>query len=207
MSDIEAVRKRPGMYVGPTDDGTGLHNLVFEVAANAIKEGIAGYCSHVDVQLGADGAVTVTDDGRGLPVDRDPQSGLPKAQILVTRLGHHLWDEARRDMPDTLTGPGLFVVSALSTWFNVRIWRDGLAHSMGFVDGILVAPLTVTGGSDGKRGTEIAFQPNERVFTNVGLGFATLAHRFRSLPSLGANVSLTLTDRRAGRAETSVFCL
>jgi DNA gyrase subunit B len=195
------------MYVGPTDDGTGLHNLVFEVAANAIKEGLAGYCSQINVSLEPDGSVTVTDDGRGLPVDHDTRSGLPKAQAIVTRLSAHLWDRGFLDVPESLHGAGLFVVNALSTWFNVRIWRDGQAYSMGFADGAMIGPLTVTGGSNGKRGTEIAFLPNDRIFTNVGLGFATLDHRFRMLAPLGAEVALTLVDRRAGRKQESVFRL
>lgn len=206
MTDIKAVQKRPGMYVGPTDDGTGLHNLVFEVAANAIKEGFAGYCSQVAVNLEPDGSVTVTDDGRGLPVDTDPRSDLPKAQAIATRLSANLWDHSLPEIPD-LEGAGLYVVNALSTWFNLRIWRDGLAHSIGFADGAMVTPLTVTGGSDGKRGTEIAFLPNDRIFTKVGLGFVTLEHRFRTLGPLGANVVLTLADRRPGRKQTSVFHL
>ncbi len=207
MTDIEAVQKRPGMYAGQTDDGTGLHNLVFEVAANAIKEGLAGYCSQINVSLEPDGSVAVTDDGRGLPVDYDTRSGLPKAQAIVTRLRGLLWDHAFLDVPESLYGVGLYVVNALSTWFNVRIWRDGQAYSMGFADGALTVPLTAIGGSDGKRGTEIAFLPSDRIFTNVGLGFATLDHRFRMLAPLGAEVALTLVDRRAGRKQESVFRL
>lgn len=207
LTDIAAVQKRPGMYVGPTDDGTGLHDLVFEVAANAIKEGLAGYCSQIKVSLEPDGSVTVTDDGRGLPVDRDTRSGLPKAQAIVTRLAGPLWDPAMLDAPECLQGVGLYVVNALSTWFNVRIWCDGQAYSMGFADGAVITPLTVTGGSDGRRGTEIAFLPSDRIFTTVGLGFATLDHRFRALGSLGAELTLTLVDRRAGRKQESVFRL
>jgi DNA gyrase subunit B len=207
LTDIEAVQKRPGMYVGPTNDGTGLHNLVFEVAANAIKEGLAGYCSQINVTLEPDGSVTVADDGRGLAVDRDTRSGLPKAQAIVTRLAGLSWDPAFLDAPESLQGVGLYVVNALSTWFNVRIWRDGQAYSMGFADGAMITPLTVTGGSDDRRGTEIAFLRSDRVFTNVGLGFATLDHRFRLLGSLGAEVTLTLLDRRAGREQESVFRL
>lgn len=194
------------MYVGPTDDGTGLHNLVFEVASNAIKEGFAGYCSQIELSLEPDGSVRVTDDGRGLPVDTDMRSGLPKAQTIATRLSADLWDHSLPEIPD-LDGIGLYVVNALSAWFNLRIWRDGQAYSMGFADGEMVVPLTVTSGSGGKRGTEIAFLPSDRIFTNVGLGFATLEHRFRSLAPLGANVTLSLADRRPGRKQMSVFHL
>jgi DNA gyrase subunit B len=195
------------MYVGRTDDGTGLHNLVFEVAANAIKEGLAGYCSQIDVRLEPDGSVTVSDDGRGLPVDGDTRSGLPKAQAIVTELAGRLSNYAFFDVPESMQGPGLFVVNALSSWFNVRIWRDGQAYAMGFADGAVITPLTATGGSAGKRGTEVAFRPSERVFTNVGLSFATLDHRFRVLGSLGAEARLTLVDRREGRKQESVFRL
>lgn len=151
--------------------------------------------------------MTVTDDGRGLPVDRDTRSGLPKAQAIVTQLSGLLWDHAFLDAPESLQGVGLYGVNALSTWFNVRVWRDGQAYAMGFADGAVIAPLTVVSASAGRRGTEIAFLPSYRVFTSVGLGFATLDHRFRTLGSLGAEVALTLVDRRAGRRQESVFRL
>jgi DNA gyrase subunit B len=199
---VETVQKRPGMYIGPTDDGSGLHEMVFEVVANAINEGLAGYCSRIDVMLAANGAAIVSDDGRGIPVDIHHREGMSKAEFAMTRL-HAAAFERDLEIPGTLHGVGLCVVNALSLWLDLRIWRDGAEHFMRFHDGHPTGALQVIGGSNGKRGTEITFLPNPRIFTGTSFDFATLEARFRELGSLGANVTLVLRQARRGQERST----
>jgi DNA gyrase subunit B len=196
LNDIEAVQKRPGMYVGATDDGSGLHEMAFEVAVNAIKEGIAGYCSRIGLTLAVNGSVTVSDDGRGLPVHIEPRGGVSKAEMIMTRVSPGLGWEPGLDVPDALYGVGVYVVNALSAWLDLRVWRDGAEHFMRFHEGHPVAPLQVVGGSNGKRGTEITFLPNPKVFVGTSFDFTTLERRFRMLTVPRANVTLALIDKR-----------
>jgi DNA gyrase subunit B len=204
--DIEAVRKRPGMYVGPTDDGSGLHKMVFEVADNAIKEGLAGHCSHIEVTLNADGSVTVCDDGRGLPVDIHTKHWVSKAEVIMTRMIPGDMLEHRADIPGGFH-TGNYAVNALSAWLELRIWRDGREHFMRFLDGHAVDSLKVVGDSDGKRGTEITFLPSPEVFAATTFDFSTLERRFRDLGFLSANATLVLLDERGTENKQAVISL
>jgi DNA gyrase subunit B len=203
---VEAVQKRPGMYIGSTDDGSGLHEMVFEVVANAVNEGLAGYCSRIDVMLAVNGAAIVSDDGRGVPVDIRHREGISKAEFVMTRL-HAGALERDPEIPGTLHGVGLCVVNALSLWLELRIWRDGAEYFMRFHEGHPTGALQLLGGSNGKRGTEITFLPNPRIFTGTSFDFATLEARFRELGSLGANVTLVLTDKRGVDKKEAVIKL
>lgn len=196
LKDIEAVQKRPGMYIGAIDDGSGLHQMAFEVVDNAIKEGLAGYCGRIEMTLAVNGSVTVCDDGRGLPVHMDPRVGVSKAEMIMTRLFPGRGWEPDLDVPDPLHGVGVYVVNALSAWLDLRIWRDGAEHFMRFHEGCPVAPLQVVGGSNGKRGTEISFLPNPKVFVGASFHFTTLEQRFRMLALPRADVTLVLIDKR-----------
>ena len=195
LSDIEAIQKRPGMYIGPTDDGYGLHQMVFELVANALSEGLAGYCSRIDVMLAANGAATVSDDGRGIPVDLHHGEGVSKAELALTKLYAAAPLELGPEIPGAAHGVGLCVVNALSLWLDLRIWRDGAEHFMRCHEGYPVAPLQIVGGSNGKRGTEITFLPNPKVFLG-SFNFAVLEQRLRMLASLGASATLVLIDKR-----------
>jgi DNA gyrase subunit B len=159
LNDIAAIQKRPGMYIGPTDN-EGIHRMVFELVANALHEGIAGYCSRIEVTLAASGAAIVANDGRGLPVGIHPREGVSKAEVALTRLYATARLDHRIDIPGTAAGVGLCVVNALSAWLELRIWREGAAHFMRCHEGYPTAPLQVVGGSNGKRGTEITFLPS-----------------------------------------------
>lgn len=195
------------MYVGPTSDGSGLHQMVFELVANAVNEGLAGYCSRVDVTLAANGAATVSDDGRGIPVDIHPKEGISKAEIALTRLHAFAALGFRAEIPGAAHGVGLCVVNALSLWLELRIWRDGAEHVMRCHEGYVVAPLQIVGGSDAKRGTEITFLPNPQVFTGTSFDFAVLEQRFRTLANLKANVTLALVDTRGAEPKQVVIQL
>jgi DNA gyrase subunit B len=195
---VEAVQKRPGMYIGPVDDGSGLHEMLFEVIANAVNEGLAGYCSRIDVVLATNGTATVSDEGRGLPVDLHPREGISKAEFTMTRL---------HAGPGTLHGVGLCVVNALSLWLELRIWRDGAEYFMRFHEGHPAGALQVLGGSNGKRGTEITFLPNPTIFTSTSFDFATIEARFRGLAPLAANVTLVLADTRGVDKKEAVIKL
>jgi DNA gyrase subunit B len=192
---VEAVQKRPGMYIGPTDDGSGLHEMVFELVAHAVNEGLAGHCSRIDVMLAANGAATVSDDGRGIPVDIHQGEGISKAEFALTRL-HAAALENGPEVPGILHGVGLCVVNALSHWLELRIWRDGAEHFMRCHEGHPTGALQVLGGSNGRHGTEVTFRPNPKIFTNTGFDFAGLEARIRELTSLRSNLTLVLADRR-----------
>jgi DNA gyrase subunit B len=196
LKDIEAIQKRPGMYIGQTDDGSGLHQMVFELVGNAVSEGVAGYCSRIDVMLAANDAATVSDDGRGIPVDIHPREGLSKAEIALTKLYAAGPLGFRPEIPGAAVGVGLCVVNALSLWLELRIWRDGAEHFMRCHEGYPTGALQVVGASNGKRGTEITFLPNPKTFTNVAFDFARLEARIRELAFLRSNVTLVLADMR-----------